>query len=105
MNRSSSGEEEAAARRAAALNREWRLCFHYLSACFAVLDETASTHRLGGTPFGRSHSPTSALLHRHHSFSCASNRDRCKSTATWQNALMRSGDGPGITRKSGDARD
>jgi hypothetical protein len=56
----------------------WLLCFHDPSACFAVLDKTASTRRLGGTPFGGSHSPASAFLHCHHSFSCASNRGRWK---------------------------
>jgi hypothetical protein len=56
----------------------WLLCFHDLSTYFAVLDETASTRRLGGTLLGRSHSPTSAFLHRHHSFCRASNKHRWK---------------------------
>jgi hypothetical protein len=46
----------------------WLLCFHDPSTCWAILDETASTRPLGGTPFGRSHSPTSGLFHCHHSF-------------------------------------
>jgi len=47
------------------------LCFHDLATCFAVLDATASTRRVRGTPFGRSHSSASAFFHCHHSFSCA----------------------------------
>src|ERR1700694_2769217 len=66
----------ATCRRARPTVGVWFLCFHDPFTCFAVLDETASTRRLGGTPFGRSHPPTSALLHCHHSFFCASPENR-----------------------------
>lgn len=56
--------------------------FHDLLACLAFLDGTASTRRFGSTLLGCSHSPTSAFLHCHHSFSGASNRTVGKSQST-----------------------
>jgi hypothetical protein len=41
--------------------------FHDPFAGFAILDEAASTRRLGGAPFGGGHSSTSALFHCCHS--------------------------------------
>jgi len=72
-NRASSGAEGAAyAQRSRASPTEMGLlCFHDLATYLALLDETASTRRVRGTPFGRSHSPASAFFHCHHSFSCA----------------------------------
>ena len=95
------------AQRSRAQPGTWSSSLHDLLACLAFLDGTTATRRFGSTLLGCSHSPTSAFLHCHHSFSGASNRTVGKSQSTaicrraffsgcvWQLA-------PGITRKSGD---